>query len=89
MEIDELTVVVTALHEQSLVLAGKIVAMETVTEALLATVGTALPPLLPQLQAHLGALAQLNRSRLDGDTQLAFDSHIWQIKGNLQTLQGS
>jgi hypothetical protein len=85
-EVAELT---TSLSELCLAQAGQVAALRTVIDALIATVGTNLPPLTEVLSAHLGALAALNRGSLEDRSLNAFDATIADVQGNLRILQGS
>lgn len=88
MNTEELSAVVTALHGLALEQAGKVDALVSITEALIATVGLAFPPLLPELEQHLNHLYGMRRVLLDGETQTAYEAHALQTLSNIRTLQG-
>lgn len=73
----------------SLEQAGKVAALVTITEALIATVGLAFPPLLPDLEQHLSHLHGMQLVLLDGETQTAYDHQVLRIRAMIETLQGS
>lgn len=70
---------------------GNEAAQQAITEALMATLLTAFPPLTEQMRAHLEALSELQRQRLASEEPMAmkmFESRIDQAHGLLNALQG-
>lgn len=89
MNTEELTEFATASHGLAMAQAGKVAALASITEALIATVGLAFPPLLAELEQHLNHLQALQRATLEEDSLAAFDQQIRQIRELSGALQGS
>ncbi len=85
---DELTRAVHSLSEMNLALAGRVAAAEAVNGALLAALGTSLPPLLPQIEQHLFGLAPHLCATLEPDSVDAFEAAVAGFAANLRALQG-
>lgn len=88
MNTEELTEVVTALHQLCMTQAGRIAALETVSDAVVATVGIAFPPLLGELSKHIEGLAKYNRESVGEDSVTSYDAKLDNILNNLRILQG-
>lgn len=88
MNTEELTEVVTALHQLCMAQAGKIAALETVSDAVVAAVGMAFPPLIGELSKHIEGLACYNRDSVGEDSVSSYEAKLAEVLNNLRVLQG-
>jgi len=88
MNTEELTEVVTALHQLCMVQAGKIAALETVSDAVVATIGMAFPPLLEELSKHIEGLSRYNRDAVGDNSVASYEAKLGEVLNNLRVLQG-
>lgn len=87
MNTEELSEVVSALHKLCMVQAGKIAALETVSDAVVATLGLSFPPLLEQLASNIDGLAPYYRSSVQSENMHAYEAKLAEVQQNLRILQ--
>ena len=87
MNSEELAEVVVALHQLCMAQAGRIAAMETVSDAVVATLGLSFPPLLGQLAKHIDGLVEHHRSSVQDESMDSYDAKLAEIQRNLRNLQ--
>lgn len=85
---EELTRAIHSLGEMNLALAGRLAALEAANGALLAALGSSLPPLLPQIEQHLFGLAPHARASLEPESFEAFENAVASFAANVRALQG-
>lgn len=89
MNNDELTVTVNALYRLCMAQAGKLAAMETISGAVIASLGVSLPPLIEQIAQHANGLLPYHRDELEPESLKAFDATLASFTANLKALAGS
>lgn len=85
---EELSDVVAALHGLCMAQAGQVAALRVTLEALIATIGTNLPPLTAQVSQHIDGLASIAENDLDPSSLPTFSNTISVLQNNLRILQG-
>lgn len=76
-----------ALFEHSKAVAARSLALEVMSDALIATLGKSLPPLLPVLQENLMAIADAMELEMEEDTRASFRSHIASMDRKIERLK--
>lgn len=89
MNNDELSEVVTALHQLGLAQSGQMMAIQTTIDALIATIGISLPPLIDTFSENLETLSALHKKTLEQSTIESYENNIAIIIDNLKYLRKS
>lgn len=89
MNNDELTETVNSIYQLCMAQAGKIAALETITNAITASIGLSLPPLAQQIQTHTDGLARFHRENLEPLSVEVFNTTITEFQSNMDKLAGN
>lgn len=88
MNNEELAATVNALYGLCMAQAGKLAALATINEAVVASLGTSLPPLIGQIAQHANGLSPYHRGPLEPESLSAFDSTLASFNETLNALSG-
>ena len=86
---DELQEVAQALHGLCMAQQGQIEALGVMMDSVIGVIGQNLPPLTPELERYVSAMADIRRQYLAPESVDSFEAAISAVQNGLKALQGA